>query len=96
MDKGNGTLMYQKTGQLDYLNNIFTAIPINEVNSDQFRNVTQGTPVQLTIRGNSCYTCWYFIKVRVDNASNVSYRLTISKTDENISGQFREIRVDNS
>ena len=70
MVRGNGTLMYQKTGQLDYLNNIYTAIPMSEVNSESYSNVTQGSSVQLTITGNSCYTCWYFIKVRVQNASD--------------------------
>jgi len=61
--KGNGTLMYSATGQKDTKNNIYTAIPISEVNSDGYVNSSETNPRSLDIYGSKCYTCLYMIKV---------------------------------
>jgi len=49
--------------------------------------------MQETIVGSECYTCWYFIKVRVNDSQNANFRITVSRVDENLSGQFREMRT---
>lgn len=63
MNEGGGTIIYQKTGEEDLENNIYTAIPINRANSYEYREVVQGTTTSMSIPGNLCYTCWFFIKV---------------------------------
>jgi len=39
MIEGNATIMYQKTGQRDYKNNIYTGLPINAENSVVYKEV---------------------------------------------------------
>jgi hypothetical protein len=51
--------------------------------------------LQFNITGSQCYTCWYFIKIKVNDPYAANYRITISQVDENLSGLFREIRTDN-
>lgn len=42
MNQGAGTLMYQRTGQNDYDNNIYTAIPMGKNNSLVYSNLVEG------------------------------------------------------
>ena len=92
---GNTTIMYQRTGQKDYDNNIYTSIPMTEDNSLIYDNLTAGTNKQFGIVGLECYSCWYFIKVKATTLPMaIHYRLTASQVDENISGSFKEMVVD--
>jgi hypothetical protein len=84
--------MYQRTGQKDYNNNIFTAIPYTKDNSHEFKQVGQGETHQFNIVGSECYTCWYFIRVDVEVPDNADYTLTINQPEDIASGQFLEIR----
>lgn len=65
MKEGSGKIMYQRAGQKDFTNNIFTAIPINEDNSLGYHSVAQGGSISIPINGHLCYNCWYFFKVQI-------------------------------
>lgn len=54
----------------------------------------QGSFQQLDVVGAQCYTCWYFVTVKVPDPTSAKYTLSITKKDENDSGAFSEIRVD--
>jgi hypothetical protein len=51
---------------------------MNKNNSLVFQNVSEGQVVQHNILGDQCYSCWYFIKIKVNDSNNANYRLTIS------------------
>jgi hypothetical protein len=80
--------MYQRTGQKDYISNIFTAVPQNTNNSIDSKDMLPNTDHTFTIRGRECYTCWYFITIKVNDPARkgyVNYRFTVSHVDENVS-----------
>jgi hypothetical protein len=79
---GNFTLLYQKTGQNDYHNNIFTAIPTNGLFAEQMIVVNQSQVKTLKIKGNECYQCWYFFVIQAATPANTQYRFTVSKVPE--------------
>lgn len=88
----NATVMYQKTGQLDYDNNIYTGVPIGVNNSHGAFNVSQGKFRLITINGSSCYSCWYFIRIDINNTATTRYEFNIAdKVDS--SGQYFDMTV---
>lgn len=52
MTSGSGTLMYQKTGEKDFSNNLYTAIPIDKTNSAGYLEVSKGASSALLIDGS--------------------------------------------
>ena len=83
MKEGSGNIMYQRAGQKDFTNNIFTALPINEDNSLGYHSVAAAGSVSIPIAGNLCYNCWYFIKVQITKPAKTSYTLSVSRVAEN-------------
>lgn len=90
MTSGSGTIMYQKTGEKDFSNNLYTAIPINRLNSQGYAEVQEGASSSLTIDGSQCYTCWYFFKVLVKDPKRTAYRLELIR-DEGDGARYKEI-----
>mmetsp|Transcript_14852 Transcript_14852/g.25279 ORF Transcript_14852/g.25279 Transcript_14852/m.25279 type:complete len:229 (+) Transcript_14852:134-820(+) len=93
--EGNATLMISSLGHKDYLNNIFTAIPIDGNNSQYIAEAEPLDLQQIVLEPQSCYTCWHIINVRVTDPRTTSYRLTISNLDDE-SGSFKELKNSNT
>jgi len=74
----NATLMYQKSGQLDYDNNIYSGVPIGVNNSHNAFNVSQGKSRLITVNGSSCYSCWYFIRIDINNTGPTRYEFNFA------------------
>ena len=93
MVEGNATFMYQKTGQRDYKNNIYTGLPINAENSVVYQDVQEDTVAEIPIRGDSCDNCWYFINIDIQNPNKTVYQLLITREEDFAGNQFREMRL---
>lgn len=83
MKEGSGNIMYQRAGQKDFTNNIFTAIPINEDNSLGYHSVAQSGSTSIPIKGSLCYNCWYFFKVQITQPVKTSYTLSVARVEDN-------------
>ena len=83
MKEGSANIMYQRAGQKDFTNNIFTAIPINEDNSLGYHAVAQGGSTSIPISGDLCYNCWYFFKVQIRLPAKTSYALSVARVEDN-------------
>lgn len=88
----NATVMYQKTGQLNKDNNIYTGVPIGVNNSFGAFNVSQGKFRLITINGSSCYSCWYFIRIDINNTDTTRYEFNIADKVDN-SGQYFDMTI---
>lgn len=89
--EGTTTVMYSRTGQKDYDNNIFTSIPVSKQNAIGYLEVPEGKTEELKIKGDECYECWFFITIRVSNPKLAYYRLTVNKKDNNDALRIKEI-----
>lgn len=68
--------MYNQAGQRELKTNIFTGIPYNANNSLEYREVDtvyNETNSIIDIRGDQCFGCWYFIRIRVVDPSTTTY-----------------------
>lgn len=74
----NATIMYQKSGQMDPSNNIYTAVPMTENNTYGAFNVSQGRYRVITINGSNCYSCWYFVRIDIDDTVPTRYEFSVS------------------
>ena len=90
MPRGQGRLMYHRTGQRDPSQNIYTAVPVNVNNSLEWVEVQQGETQTISVTASDCYGCWYFLRVEVPGLVKSSYRLTVSQTASS-SGSFVHI-----
>jgi hypothetical protein len=88
----NATVMYQKSGQLDIDNNIYTGVPIGINNSHGAFNVTQGKFRVIRVNGSNCYSCWYFIRIDINNTVRSRYEFNIADVVDN-SGAFFDMTV---
>lgn len=75
---GKATLRYSMTGQQNFLNNLYTALPLSDEMAIGKIDVQQGNEQNLGITGKTCYQCWYFFVIVLDNPA--SYRLRLSIT----------------
>lgn len=55
-------------------------------------NVSAGDFITTTIKGSECYSCWYFIRVELDEASVTRHELSISQADGS-AGAFATMQV---
>lgn len=74
----NATIMYQKAGQEFVDNNIYTGIPLTVNNSEGAYNVSQGKYRVITVDGSNCYSCWYFIRIDIDDDVPTRYDFSIA------------------
>lgn len=88
----NATIMYQKSGQQDPNNNIYTGVPITMNNSHEAFNVSQGRYRVISIDGSECYSCWYFIRIDIDDTVRTRYEFSVSGRVDS-SGQFLDMTV---
>ena len=94
MTQGDSTIMYSRTGQKDFTNNIYSAVPMSEQNSIKTLNVSANTIGQIDIPGSECYQCWYFVKVVLKTPSLSYYRISLTQVDDNSASKFREVSID--
>lgn len=93
MIEGNGTIMYQKTGQKDYMQNIYTGVPIDQDNSITTIDVQESETKNISITGLSCDNCWYFINIEIQNPNQTVFQLLITRKENFESNKFREMRL---
>lgn len=86
MKKSSGTMMYQRTGQRYYTNNIFTAIPYSPLNAAAIASCEEDKTTQINIKGSDCFSCWYFLVIEIQDPTDADFRLTITQNEERISG----------
>lgn len=80
MDQADGTIMIGRSGQLDFQSNVFTGTPVTEKNSDHYYHVKEGAYVTTNIKGDECYTCWYFVRLYFNSTKTVGYKLSSAKS----------------
>jgi len=85
--------MYQKSGQQDSDNNIYTAVPLGINNSHGAYNVTRERGFHIIrVNGSSCYSCWYFIRIDLKNTVASRYEFNVADVVDN-SGAFFDMTV---
>lgn len=89
----NATVMYQKAGQTYTNNNIYTGVPLTVNNSHTAFNVSQGRYRIIEVNGSNCYSCWYFIRIDINDTVPTRYEFSIAERVDS-SGQFVKIDVE--
>ena len=88
----NATLMYQKAGQSDTTNSIYTGVPLTINNSLAAYNVTAGGFRVVTIDAGDCYSCWYFIRIDIADTVPTRYQFSIAERSDS-GGRFELLKV---
>lgn len=86
----NATIMYQKAGQMYENNNIYTGVPLTVNNSFNAWNVSQGRYRIIEVNGSNCYSCWYFIRIDINDTVATRYEFSIAQAVDS-SGQYVNI-----
>jgi hypothetical protein len=77
--EGNATLLYQRTGQEDVTQNIYTAVPLTRNNSHAAYNVSAGKYRQINVDGSNCFACWHFVRVDVLGGNATRYAFSVAE-----------------
>lgn len=88
----NATLMYQKAGQSDTTNSIYTGVPLTINNSLAAHNVTAGGFRVVTIDAGDCYSCWYFIRIDIADTVPTRYQFSIAERSDS-GGRYELLKV---
>lgn len=72
-------------------NNIYTGVPLTQENSHTAFNVSQGKYRVITVNGSNCYSCWYFIRIDINDTVATRYEFNIAQVLD--SGLFTLMEV---
>lgn len=92
LEGSNATIMYQRTGQEDINNNIYTGVPLTPNNSHGAYNVSEGKYRVIRVTGSNCFSCWYFIRIDITGGSATRYAFSIAERGD-ASAQFNDLAL---